>query len=102
MAVNIVKLTDVPKRKRHAVPRIMQTADWAMVLLTMANGKLKPDEAIVFTMTPAELNQYKIKNVRAAARPIKQRIKEHGWPYVVTAKNTAEGGMIVIRSRPKE
>jgi hypothetical protein len=46
--------------------------------------------------------RYKIKNVRAAARPIKQHIKMYALPYVVSSKNTEEGGTIVIRSRPKE
>jgi hypothetical protein len=101
MAVRVVNFELVPKRKRQAIPRIMQTPDWTVILSRMAKG-LKPGEAILFTLTPDELARYQIRNIRAAARPIKNHIKTYGLPYSVTTKNTAEGGMIVIRGRPTE
>jgi hypothetical protein len=101
MAVRIVNFELVPKRKRRAIPRVMQTPDWTVILSRMAKG-LKHNEAILFTLTPEELARYQIKNIRAAARPIRQHIKTYGLPYVVSAKNTAEGGMIVIRGQSKE
>jgi len=98
MAIRIVNVQDVPKRKRNAVPRIMQTVDWKVALAKMAEG-LKPQEAIMITLDQDEMAKLKIKSIRTASRPIKRHMKTYGLPYSVTAKNTSEGGTIIIASQ---
>lgn len=99
MAVRIVNLEQVPKRKRLVIPRIMKTIDWKIALSKMAEG-LKPQQAILIVLSPEEMAEYKIKNIRAAARPIKKHVKTYGLPYTVTAKYTSEGGTIIIANQP--
>lgn len=98
MAVRILQEVDIPKRKLTRIPRIFQTVDWKIALTKMAEG-LKPGEAIMIVLSPEEMKQYGIKSIRTASRPIKQHVKIHGLPYKVTAKNTAEGGVIVIAAK---
>ncbi len=99
MAVKVVKVSQIPKRKRNAVPRIMKTADWAKVLKVLESATLGPDEALLFTITTEEMAKYKIKDIRAAARPIKKTLKDSRSPYRVSSKNTAEGGALIFRWR---
>jgi hypothetical protein len=98
MAVSIVKIQDVPKRHRNAVPRIMKTADWVLVEQKMIEG-LQPDQVIMFSVTAEELARYRIKNIRAAARPIKAYVSGRKLPYTISTKTTPEGGVIVIRPK---
>jgi len=88
-------LNEVPKRRRRSVPRMLRTAEWTQALEKM-NAGLRATEAIVITLTPQEMEHYRISNLKAAARPMRQHIRTNGLPYVVTTKNTIEGGTIVI------
>jgi hypothetical protein len=97
MAVNVVKVSQLPKRKRNAVPRIMRTADWAKVLKVLAEGSLGPDEALLFTITREEMTKYKIKDIKAAVRPVRKNLRDGRSPYKVSAKTTAEGGALIFR-----
>jgi hypothetical protein len=101
MALRIVKLDQVPKRRRRAVPRIMRIPEWAQALEKMSVG-IGLTEAIVITLTPEELAKYRISNIKAAARPIRQHIETHGLHYIVSAKYTSEGGTIVIARGSKK
>jgi hypothetical protein len=95
-----MKLSEVPKRRRRAVPRMMRTPEWTLALEKM-NAGLRASEAIVITLTPQEMAQHRIRSIKAAARPMRQHIKMHDLPYAVATKNTAEGWTIVI-SRSKK
>lgn len=97
MPIRIVKLTEVPKRRRQAKPRIMQMADWAEVVKTLNAGALGRDEALIFTITPEEMEKHKIKNIRAAVRPLKAWLKKCRSPYKLSTKNTTEGAMVIFR-----
>lgn len=56
----------------------------------------------MITLTPLEMAQLKISNIKAAARPMKAHMKTYDLPYTVSARYTEEGGTIVISRAAKK
>ena len=100
MTVQVVKASEVPKPRRKSLPRIMKSPEWNLVHRQMLAG-VKPDEVIVYTLTAAELEEYKVKNIQAAARAIKTMIQRSRGllPFTVSAQTTADGGVIILRPK---
>lgn len=98
----IIKLSEIPKRQRRAVPKVFKALDtWPDALAAMADDRIGVGEAYEMITSADHMKKWGIKDVRALARPIKKHIKEmYKGKYVVLARTTAEGPTVFI-CRPK-
>ena len=98
MPVKIVKLSQLPRRKRHVTPKIAFLHEWAETLVILAENKLAPDHAITFTVPRAFMAQWKYKDARAVVRPVKKNIEySFGTKYKVSAVTVADGVTVIIK-----
>lgn len=97
----IIKLTDVLKRKRNAVPKAFQALDqfglWKEAMQVMEADRIGVGEAYAFVVPESVMEEYGIKSIRALKRPIIKFVKDrYKTKYTVRAQNTAEGPTILI------
>ena len=95
---HIIQISKLPKRQRHAVPRVFRVVKaWPEAMRLMYEGRIGVGEAYTFVVPEAEMKEHGFKNLRAVARPIKKYVKTH-YPsrYQVRAMHTAEGPTIFI------
>jgi hypothetical protein len=95
----IVKAVDKPKRVRNAVPRTAKAMGpmWEEMWAVMRDNRIGYKETYLLIVPEEVLEEYGIKSIRAAARPIKKKVKRmYGKKYFVEAVNITEGPCIEI------
>jgi hypothetical protein len=87
----------VPKRSRVRIPRFEKTSEWAEMKAALERGLL-PTEALVVTLNPEDMQEYRISNRRTVSRFVQKYLSAHNLPYKLTSRQIGGGGFLVMVS----
>lgn len=100
MLIRKGKISDLPKRRRHSVPRFAKTDAWKELKRAIDAG-LGVDTQVHVVLTPELKAQYRIKSRRPVTRFVQAYVQSLGLKYhTVTGFGVDEGDLIAIAHQP--
>lgn len=97
MQFKIVNVDEVPRRTRNVEPRFFKTPAWQNLQKAIAEDRIPPGKAGMILLSLDELAELGIKDLKAAARPVRKWLGIHyEGKYDVNIKHQGNGACLII------
>jgi hypothetical protein len=93
-----VKMSAIPKRRRHATSRFAKTKEWRLMQTDLERG-LKANDALQVILTEEDKKRYGIKNRLTVVRFLNRYLAAHKLRYHVKSFRGELGDFIVVQHK---